>query len=160
MLNVFLYVIFLNQRLKLVSLKEDSGEEPIILNTVVIIGKKKKLYRKSVSMTRIWIHYLLIINQSVNKGPRTNNYLDVTCLRDILHVACLCLWPLYSTDHCPMKLTNTVRSWHFAVWNLTTTFIHIVSSLFKLRIPAIDDNLAVDKKAHLKKTVFGLGTQS
>lgn len=40
MLNVFLYVIFLNQRLKLVSLKEDSGEEPIILNTVVIIGKK------------------------------------------------------------------------------------------------------------------------
>lgn len=41
MLNVFLYVIFLNQRLKLVSLKEDSGEEPITLNTVVIIGKKK-----------------------------------------------------------------------------------------------------------------------
>lgn len=37
MLNVFLY----DQRLKLVSLKEDSGEEPIILNTVVIIGKKK-----------------------------------------------------------------------------------------------------------------------
>lgn len=27
----------------------------------------------------------------MNKGPRTNNYLDVTCLRDILHVACLSL---------------------------------------------------------------------
>lgn len=41
MLNVFLYVIFLNQRLKLVSLKEDSGKGAYyILNTTVTICKK------------------------------------------------------------------------------------------------------------------------
>lgn len=41
MLNVFLYVIFLNQRLKLVSLKENSGKGAYyILNTTVTISKK------------------------------------------------------------------------------------------------------------------------
>lgn len=74
MLNVFLYVIFLNQRLKLVSLKEDSGEEPIILNTVVIIGKKK------IALQEIRVHdtnlnTLPINYQSIREQGSTNEQL-------------------------------------------------------------------------------------
>lgn len=139
MLNVFLYVIFLNQRLKLVSLKEDSGKGAYyILNTTVTISKKalQEIRGSDTNQNTLPINY-----QSIHEQGSTNEQLPRRYLsRDILHVACLCLWPLYSTDHCPIKLTNEVRSLNFSVWNLTTTFIHIVSSLFKLRILAIDDN--------------------
>lgn len=90
MLNVFLYVIFLNQRLKLVLLKEDSGKGAYyILNITVTISKKalQEIRGSDTNQNTLPINY-----QSIHEQGSTNEQLPRRYLsRDILHVACLCL---------------------------------------------------------------------
>lgn len=73
MLNVFLYVIFLNQRLKLVSLKEDSGKGAYyILNTTVTISKKalQEIRGSDTNQNTLPINY-----QSIHEQGSTNEQL-------------------------------------------------------------------------------------